>query len=443
MKEERKSIYGKKLQEAKDVAVSSLVKIEIKLSDKIIWWECPTVCRWEPWEESDEFFQLHPKIQDYNINYEKYAKREQEKLFKVPDQHLNKRKIQIEDFQLSAYPKDLKLSSLVEKFLAPLIPDEYFLHSEAVEFYETKQVAWKFYVDHLRAMQYRSEKIDKIMKLDEFLNLFEMKNLPPRSLFPSEICKRITTIANFEEAERVKIERDKLMKKNKPEINVNIGENFPMKEEPLMVSELIARFDDFQRKLKPNFLDVHVTIFENEQKKKKTKDLKKDITRKSRSSLSASRKSTIVTKKSKLSVSTPSSQDNLKENEVSGTSTPPAVVDLVLIPHHKGKWSTRDIHEQSYDDENKTITFFAGRLGNFGLVTKKFLNLPLKSWEMFPIIQKKMEKFVMMKIEAQNATIEFKITGDGYTFNIIKPLKAPIQEIKKPVKIVELKKVKT
>ena len=54
MKEERKSMFGKKIQEAKDVALSPLVKIEIKLSDKIIWWECPTVCRWEPWEESDE-----------------------------------------------------------------------------------------------------------------------------------------------------------------------------------------------------------------------------------------------------------------------------------------------------------------------------------------------------------------------------------------------------
>lgn len=436
-KDERKSQFGRKLQKVKDEALSPLVKIEIKLSDKIIWSESPIVCRWEPWEESDEFFHLDSKVQDYNLNYEKYVKREQEKLFEGHHE-TQKRKILIEDFQLSPYPKSLKLSSLIEKFISPLIPEEFQLHSEAVEFYEAKQVAWKQYVDHLRAMKYRSEIIDKIMKIDEFLNLFEMKNVPPRSLFPREICKRIETIANFEETERVKLERNDLMMQNKSPINVNIGEKFPMKDEPLMVSELIARFESFQKKLKPNFVDIHVKIFdENEQMKKKTKDLKRDRKKPHSSSFSASSRTTISRKKSMTSTGS-SKVDNLNKFEISETST---FVDLVLVPHHKGKWSTRDIHEQSYDSENKTITFFAGRMGNFALVTKKFSNLPLKSWEIFPVIQKKVETFVLMKVEAQNTSIEFKVTGDGYTFNIIKPLKAPIQEIKIPVKIVELKKV--
>lgn len=395
-KDERKSQFGLKFQEAKDEALSSLIKIEIKLSDKIIWWESPLACRWEPWEESDEFQQFDPKIQDYNINHEKYIKREQEKLFKVAEIK-KKKKIELNDFQLAPFSENIKLSTLIEKYLAPLIPCDFPLHIDEIDYYEKKQKAWKKYVDNLRAKRYRSEEIGKFLLLDEFMEKFVKKNLPPRNLFPIEYCKKIKVLENLTEKLFVEIKREELKMYNKPELNININEDYPIKNEPIMLSDFIAKIEEYQKKLQPNFVEDKVEIFlDNKDQKKKKKKMEVD-------------ESTKVEKD----------------------------VELILIPHEKGKWSTRDIYEQSYDAESKILTFYAGRMGNFGIATKKFINLPLKTWELFPVN----EKIVTLRIEAQNISIEFQITEEGYTFKIIKPLKAPIQEIKKPLRVFELKKV--
>lgn len=54
-----------------EINQKNLFEVQVKIPDDVYWWEPPSVCRWEPWEESDAFKQLSPAMQSYNLNYEK------------------------------------------------------------------------------------------------------------------------------------------------------------------------------------------------------------------------------------------------------------------------------------------------------------------------------------------------------------------------------------
>ncbi|OXU23252.1 hypothetical protein TSAR_012797 [Trichomalopsis sarcophagae] len=50
----------------------------------------------------------------------------------------------------------------------------------------------------------------------------------------------------------------------------------------------------------------------------------------------------------------------------------------------EGIWSTEDVHDIKYNEEQQTITFRTGRLGLHGLAAHRFVNLPFQSWELKP-----------------------------------------------------------
>lgn len=48
------------------------------------------------------------------------------------------------------------------------------------------------------------------------------------------------------------------------------------------------------------------------------------------------------------------------------------------------QWTTKDIYDFKYNEEEDRITFRTGKFGCFALATYKYLNMPYQSWEIKP-----------------------------------------------------------
>jgi len=428
------------------------------LSDKIIWWEEPIACRFEKWEESDEFLQLDPKLQDFNLNYEKYKERELQSLFKMPHAQFQNR-LRIKDFQLSAYPEDIKISSLVRYFLAPILPNNFPHYVEKLEMFETKEREWRFYKarqipsqDDITDEDMKDSSIQTVKILNDFLKIFEQKYSKPQELFPQKTKRHnLEVVENPEVLLAVQKAREELQKIliKEEECEPEVANDIPLEKEPLMLSELLDRITYIQKSLKAVFKVTQKKIEEIQIEEKPRRKSKKKIriSEFPRKSLVIPRRSIRRTSKKRKQKRSTKRESLLEEVNSSATET---TVEsslneqkLFLFPHHKGKWITKDIHESFYDEKTKTFSFYAGCCGVFGLAIRKYYNLPFKNWELYPIIEEKAEKYVIMRIEGQKVSIEFKITLDGFTYKILKPGKVPRQELHRPVKIFELKKVCT
>ena len=126
----------KKLLQAK------LFKVQINLFDHCCWWEEPLICRWEPWEESEEFLQLSPEMQQFNIHHEKYTEEKCNKLFdSVLLKEKNLMELEVEDFDLSE-KNDQKLLPLITRLL-PKMPDNYKFYHEQLADQEDMKKQWK------------------------------------------------------------------------------------------------------------------------------------------------------------------------------------------------------------------------------------------------------------------------------------------------------------
>ena len=414
-------------------------------------------CRFEKWEESDEFLQLDPELQDYNLNYEKYKERERNSLYKMPHPQFQNR-LRIEDFQLSAYPEDIKISTLVRYFLAPILPNEFPHYVEKLEMFEKKEREWRFYkARHLQSEDYITIDQDKEMKdttietvkiLNDFLKIFAQKHSTPRELFPQKIKRHnleivknpdllLTVQKAGEELQKILIIEE--------ECEPEVANDIPLEKEPLMLSELLDQIKDIQKSLKAIFKVVQKKIEEVSVEKPRRKSRKNlRISLVPRKSLVTPRKSikrSPKIRKSNIKKGSSIRSSIIEESNTSATEISTNEPKLFLIPHHKGKWVTKDIHESFYDEKTKTFSFYAGCCGVFGLAIRKYYNMPFRNWELYPIIEENEEKYVIMRIEGQKVSIEFKITLAGFTYKILKPGKVPRQELRRSVKIFELKKV--
>ncbi|KAG5679973.1 hypothetical protein PVAND_009508 [Polypedilum vanderplanki] len=465
IKDERMSMYfSDKILEEQSQALAELTKVEIVLSDKIVWFEAPTVCRWEKWEDSEEFHQLDSKLQNYNLNYDEIVKNEQEKLFNAPSvDHYSKRTF--DDFQIMANSDDtkIKLSDLIKHYLIPIMPEEFLNHYEKLELFENKQKAWRIYKEKeaLKSStandhkEIKSASIEALITIDEFLKHFEKKHEQPKNLFPKSTDQRkIEVEQDVNVLKRVKEARKELRKAIKYEDIYNSAlMEIPLKNEPTALSEFLNEIEEFKLKMIPIFKEIRKESEEKVEVKlpkevKKGKKAKLKLSAKerlasvaSRKSLAARRSTRFLRKIKKSSTSiTNSSKEELSFIDNSSKGDDDDDQKLVLIPHFKGKWTTKDIYEVTYEESTKTLSFYTGKYGIFAFPTRKYLQLPFKSWECYPIITET-ERFVVMTIETQYTSLEFKITIDGFTFKILKPGRMPIQEIHKPIKFYDLKKL--
>lgn len=472
LKGETKSQIDQKVVDAAKAAIADLMKIEVKLNEKFHWWESPTVCRWEPWEESQEFSLLDFETKNYNLHFEEHVKEESEKLFSVVDPQHYKKIIEMKDFDLNSPPENVKLADLVKNYLVPSMPEEFKFFHEQLEIFKQKQKEWKTILSlkkelndadndtsiDMKEFLEPSTKIDNgNITIKEFHRLFREKTFQPRNLFPIKYRNLIKVLECSEvvhEAQRSR-KRFKENSVRKSASKVNIGEDEPLKNEPLLISEFLQQIENVKQSLQPFFSEIEMihghepsisfgSEINEKQEKIKSRNKPKTGVRysqitelkmlKSDDSEFSSDKKTLTRKKKSSS----KKNDDVKSIEVE-SKTP-----ISLIKHHQGKWSTKDIYEQSYDIESRTVTFYAERLGTFGFSTKKYSNLPLKKWEIFPLTDHINGSHIVLILEAKFVTVEFKITNDGYTFKITNNTrKSPPEETKNPVKVFDLKNILT
>lgn len=451
------------------------MKVEITHNEKFLF-ETPTVCRWEPWEESEEFAQLEPEIQHYNLKYYDYVKKEREKLFAARNPCHYKKKIVVPNFELSSPPSDLKLSVLFKNYVVPTMPVEFKFFKEQMKIFNKKQREWREILETKKdlegvmgqrvstvnftvLLEETKKKID-VLKITpkEFSKIFDEKSFAPRNLFPVEHRNLIETLEKHEQPCQICDDADE---PNPSETSLGLGLPKPMDFEKLTLVELLNQVEKVKESLRPFFPelppeDEGSLSFRSTSSGRKRgpfvrmnraarlslklphnnehQSIQKPSTQRSRITLRPS----VRTPRRPLSSKPTANPIPTEENR--SVAAQPAKPELKWIPHHRGKWSTRDIYEQSYDADTRTVSFHTGRLGTFGFAVKKYSNLPLKSWEMWPVIESS-ERFVLMKVVTRHVTIGFKITNDGYTFNVTNnPKRPPIYELKNPVKVFELKK---
>lgn len=453
--EERKSVFAAKILEAKMGSLQALIKVQIKLSDKIIWWEPPIACRWEPWEESEEFLGLSPEMQDYNVNFEKYQEKEQKKLWKISNTNYSKT-IKVRDVKFSSEleDSDIKLSQLVMFYLDPVMSVDYLCYVDKLEAFERKQRNWRYFkalkdMNHLFSDGESIQEIKNTVELlDTFLLEFNTKNFKPRNFYPVKLKGKLEVIENPELKAAVQKARQEIQKviSKETEYLPEFDDEIPIEDEPLTLSELLERLEELHKNLKPIFRPpdqippkkVKLKL-ERSTKRFKSKMVSQILTdkRKTNADLEKLRKSKVMSAKLEEVPIAPVITTEAIPVEIEIETEP----ELYIIPHHKGKWVRSNIYEESYDEKTKTYTFYTGRDGAFGLAIKKYLNFPFKHWELYPIHDDPADKHVLMKIEAQRISIVFKITAKGYTFTILKPGKTPMQQLRKNLKIFDLKKV--
>lgn len=491
--DDRMSKIASLVADRAEKALGQLFKIEINLFDRCCWWECPVVCRWEPWEESEEFEMLDELTKDYNLNYEDHDAKEQQKLFKNKEERLCPNVLTLEDFDLSNLPEDYQLSYLIRDYLSLMMPDNFKIFYEELETFEDKRREWKKILQLQREQQQevlRTQSLDsndfsqssnellpiaepvtealkpkELPELSDFLKSYNQNHVTHKALFPKDGSVSLLLEKNLKAEQDVKDLRKWIKDQETAEIknDIDMGEEKPAHGAPLLLSELLEKINivkasnrsffkelsDLEKSMSsiPPIKNVSVSQMKYKSRSAMNTDTTKSPRQFSRqSSLYKTSESRTSLQSRKSSVS---SFRRTKQQQIIADSTvkdPDHFIykkenKLKLIPHSKGKWRTRYIYNQSYDAETKVLTFYAGRLGTFGFATNKYFNFPFISWELFPFVEKKHEKFVLFNLVAPKVKLEIKITNHGYTFKVKEPGKTPVQEIFTPVKVLELKKV--
>lgn len=430
-----------KLAEDREKAFADLVKVEIKLNEKLYWWEAPTVCRWEPWEESSEFKKLDKEIRNFNLNYDEIVEKERKKLFSVPDPHRCKKEIQMNDFDLTSPPEEINRYALAKR-LVSMMPEEFKFFFEQLKVFKIRQREWRNILIAKRELsQTENPEIDRILRnyfektwksfqvenvtIEQFNKFMVAKLFEPQNLFPVEHRKMIEVLVDHETLNMIEEDRNEFRIRNFPmNDDADDAELRPLRNEPIAISELLEQIENVKKSLRPFMWNVELPkapkIIEKEiitkKKRRTTTDSKTSFksieSRKRRSAVSRSSMSSRQISSTKSTVSFIVEEFDEPEEVIEASKA-----SLHLIPHAKGSWSIRDIYETKYDPKTQTVTFFTGSLGTFGLASRKYCNLPLKSWEISPNIENN-EKIILMKISTPKIVLEIKMSELGFTFSI-------------------------
>ncbi|EDS31436.1 conserved hypothetical protein [Culex quinquefasciatus] len=130
------------LTEMQFVAETSedFIKITVKLPTFCFWWHEPVVCRWEAWEESQEFEGLRQELKDFHLNYDQNQHEKAKLLFGAPKlpKNTNKPTI-IPDFYINDIPADIKLHFLIVDHILPRLPQNFKFHAELHKMFQRIQ----------------------------------------------------------------------------------------------------------------------------------------------------------------------------------------------------------------------------------------------------------------------------------------------------------------
>lgn len=109
-----------------EINQKKLYELRIQIPDGVYWWEPPSVCHWEPWEESESFKDLSPAMQNFNLHHEKVFEERQQKLFAAQPLKRDFKTIKrLQDTKLSELKKSLQSHYLIKDYLMPRMIDDY------------------------------------------------------------------------------------------------------------------------------------------------------------------------------------------------------------------------------------------------------------------------------------------------------------------------------
>uniref|UniRef100_A0A182PRT0 IC97/Casc1 N-terminal domain-containing protein n=1 Tax=Anopheles epiroticus TaxID=199890 RepID=A0A182PRT0_9DIPT len=117
-----------------------LIKIELQLPAHCHWWEEPTVCWWERWEDGEQFAELTPEAQQFHLRYEEIKAHKETLLFASapasrPSQRATAKPKTLEDFHLMEIPVEVRLHYLIREHLLPRVPEGYRFRAELKRLY--------------------------------------------------------------------------------------------------------------------------------------------------------------------------------------------------------------------------------------------------------------------------------------------------------------------
>ncbi|XP_053670950.1 uncharacterized protein LOC128721241 [Anopheles nili] len=433
-----------------------LIKIELQLPAHCHWWEEPTVCCWEPWEESEQFIQLQPEVQQFHLCYDELEAHKATLLFAAPERRIDMagEVKTMSDFSLQDIPTEVRLYYLIRQHVLPRVPERYRFRAELNRLYCTL----KERAERRRARDREQLKRDGMLqKYDRFLNASHQPRGGP-SIQLSEMRHPIDADKGMEDnsdAEQRRSSEDNAAKQ--PEMdeklpqfslaqpdgprylhppvplcpalvvgqsdgsNTSITEMGPEMEALVqrMVADDTMLVDDSDEqlcKLFSTFMDLLEYLREKEKPKFEEPPPQEvevqPIARQSRVQQPRQRLVEVrTTKKYPLGLgprvgsqprleSARSSQDRKKRKQkksldITGSAATEQLVSqhqdvpsepepkeaLSLIEHEPGRWSTKPIRRQSYDPDQRLVTFYTDRLGTYALAARKYCNIPFLHWD--------------------------------------------------------------
>lgn len=313
-----------------------LGSVSIKLSEDIIWFEPPTVCRWESYEETQLAEAAEkPTVED----------KTEEEGIKSCDEDITV----VEDFDLLHPPAGLDLQNLIRNFVVPRMPDGYTIQMERKT------------VDHDgHELNIRDS--------------MEATNTP-RPLFP-----------HVDVIQQLKILEPKSI------ANIEVADTKPRKV--YMFSKLLQDLDNMNDELMPYAVDQRLDELSDvlsgeqgeeeeagEEEAEPEHDFSMSFLRSGEFPWSLGKVEAVVETTTPAEDEDDSGDESESANSAEREST--AVADQQPV----GKWSSRDVHDVKFNEEKLSIQFKFGRLGAFALATNWYSNFPFQAWELKPDVK--------------------------------------------------------
>ncbi|XP_058061051.1 uncharacterized protein LOC131211555 [Anopheles bellator] len=461
-----------------------VIKIELHLPAGCFWWEEPTVCRWEPWEESDTFRQLSPAVQRFHLQYDQIRAHEASRLFTARATGPRQTKV-VPDFRLVDVPVEIRRHYLIREHILPRLPEGYRFHAELKQLYSI-----------LRERTTRRKALDReqlarnelMLKYDRFLQAnqqprewpsFSELRLPteadigsernavadsrrktpnavmdakldhlsllhpahPRYLHPPQpVARRPLTVAakdpdstaqTMEELER---SLEACISADDDEAGERLCDMFSTflnllaylrdKEKPAFPSLPVPGAEDPVPTVK------HVSVRAGTREFKHRHLASRPSSRKSLTQeLRGRPQEPKRTRKRKKSL-TKRSHSVAVEQPDRATSEDRSKTDGILtrIEHEPGRWSTKAIHSQSYDPVGRVLTFWTDRLGVYGLAARRYSLLPLRQWDMRRLGRVADLTTVISLRTGAGLEIVFSVTSGGYRVQVGQEHREPPNE---------------
>lgn len=189
-------------QEKDEDNLDKLIVIEITLTDKVMWWTEPTVCRWEPWEESTFFSELEPDIQQFHLEYDKIVEFKRKLLFSPPEIK-KKSAYTLLDLCLNKLPEEYNYHQLIQEILIPRMPEEYKFDCEKKFLREMAKRAELLRMKIEREIQKEREIFEELAAQERMEEILEEENMRKSTFSQKERTKSTATVMIEELEEEV------------------------------------------------------------------------------------------------------------------------------------------------------------------------------------------------------------------------------------------------